>query len=239
MKIFKKTYTTATVLTLLFCLILAPAVRSQVVNEVTKKKISIGVGMFTDIWMNTPSDIKIRTINQGFNVFALYNTPFGKSHFGFSIGLGLSAHNMYGNFLVDKFKDSTFLKPIPSSVSYKRSKITLAYLEVPVEFNFKSKSKVSVALGFKVGMLVGSNTKYVGNADSLVTNQYYIHTAGEKIRFRTWGIKNLEQFTYGPTIRVGYKWFNLTGYYMLSSVFNKTRGPELYPISVGFVIMPF
>ncbi len=239
MKIFKNTFTTAVILTFLSCLILVPSVRSQVVNEVTKKKISVGIGMFTDIWMNMPSNVKSRTINQGFQVFALYNTPFGKSNFGFSIGLGLSAHNLYGNFLVDRLKDSTFLKPIPSNVSYKRSKIALAYLELPIEFNFKSKSKVSVGLGFKVGMLVGSNTKYVGSADSLVTNNYYIHNGGEKIRFRVWGLKNLEQFTYGPTLRVGYKWFNLTGYYMLSSVFNKTRGPEMSPISVGFVIMPF
>lgn len=240
MKIFKNTFTAAALTTLFFCTTMAVTVRSQVVNEEAKKKISIGIGLFNDIWRDKPSDIKIRNINQGFNIFAMYNTPFGKSNFGFSIGLGVSAHNMYGKFVVDRIDGNTVFKPIPSSVSFKRSKVTLTYLELPVEFNYKSKSKISAGLGFKVGMLAGSNTKYVGTADSLVsTHQYTIHTTGEKIRFRTWGIKNLEQFVYGPTVRIGYRWINLTGYYMLSTIFNKTHGPGLYPISVGIVVMPF
>ena len=97
-------------------LLIQPAANSQVVNETTKKKISIGFGMFNDFVLNVPSGIKIRTINQGVNVFALYNLPFGKSNFGFSFGLGLTAHNIYGNFLVHKAGDTTKLVKIPSTV---------------------------------------------------------------------------------------------------------------------------
>ena len=210
---------------------------SQVVNESAKKRISIGVGLFTDIMMKMPSGIKARTINQGVNVFGTYNVSFGKSNFSFAIGLGLTAHNIYGNFFVNSTSDSTALIRIPDSVKYKRSKINLVYLEIPLEFRFKSNSKVNVGLGFKGGLLISSSSKYVGDGEITTTN-YTLHSS-EKTRVKFWGIKNLEQFTYGPTLRIGYKWFNVTGYYMLSTLFTNNRGPEMYPISVGFVLMPF
>ena len=72
---------------------------TQVVNETTKKKISIGVGMFSDIWLQVPEGMKTRTINQGFNVFATYNLPFGKSNFSFAVGLGINIHNLYWNYI--------------------------------------------------------------------------------------------------------------------------------------------
>ena len=222
---------------LLATILLSSAGYSQVVNEKTKKKISIGVGLSTDIMINMPTGVKARAINHGFNVYGTYNVPFGKSDFSFAIGVGLSSHNIYGNFIVNSTPDSTWLFKIPDSVSYNRSKITLAYAEIPIEFRFKSKSKVSVAVGFKAGLLIGSSSKYVGNGP-IVTTNYTLNDVGKQ-RSKFWGIKNLEQFTYGPTLRVGYKWFNLTGYYMISHLFTKNHGPEMSPISVGFILMPF
>jgi hypothetical protein len=210
---------------------------SQVVNEKTKKKISIGVGLNTDIMMKVPTGIKTWAINRGVNVFGTYNIPFGKSNFGFAIGIGLSSHNIFGDFVVNSTPDSTWLFKIPDSVSYKRSKMTLAYGEIPIEFRFKSKSKVSVGVGFKAGILISSSTKYIGDGPIATTN-YTLNATGKQ-RAKFWKIENLEQFTYGPTLRVGYKWFNVTGYYMLSHLFVKNRGPEMYPISVGFILMPF
>jgi len=89
---------------LLIFLLMEPAIHSQVVNETTKKKFNIGFGMFNDFVLNVPSGLKTRTIDQGVDVFALYNLPFGKSNFSFSLGLGLSAHNIYGDFTVNKDK---------------------------------------------------------------------------------------------------------------------------------------
>jgi hypothetical protein len=211
---------------------------SQVVNEKTKKKVSIGIGIYTDIWMKMPEGTRSRTINQGMNLLAMYNVPFGKSNFSFSIGLGLSTHNLYGNFLTNSSSDSTWIVPIPDSVSYKRSKITTTYLDIPLEFRYKSKSKVTIALGFKGGFMIGSFSKYVGDG-GFSTYSYTVPKDVGKVRIKMNGIKNLEQFTYGPTLRVGYRWFNVNAYYMISTIFSKSRGPDMYPISVGIMLMPF
>ena len=44
--------------------------------------------MFNDFVLNVPSGLKTRTIDQGVDLFALYNLPLGKSKFSFSFGLG-------------------------------------------------------------------------------------------------------------------------------------------------------
>lgn len=223
-------------ITLAFIFMFSTNSYAQVVNQATKKKISIGIGLIEDIWVKFPSDVKTRTINQGVQLFGMYNVPFGKSPLGFSIGLGLDAHNCYGNFIVNSRTDSTWLAPIPDSISYKRSKLTLGYINIPIEFYLKTKNKVSVALGFKVGMMITSSLKYVGDGDIVTTN--FTGTTPDKMRLKMRGIDNLEQFTYGPTLRVGYAWFNVTASYLLSSVFTG-NGPDMTPLSVGFVIVPF
>ncbi|MBE0648506.1 MAG: outer membrane beta-barrel protein [Bacteroidales bacterium] len=206
---------------------------AQMVNEVAKKRVTIGVGMFTDIWFGVPQGIKTRTINQGFQAFALYNVPFGKSNFGFAIGLGFRAQNLYGNFLVKSRQDSTWLEKIgdTASVNFQRSKLVLPYIELPIEFRFKSKSKIAVGIGFKVAYLLPAHSKYVGENYTTLDKTKY------RVKFRE--IKNLEQFSYGPTFRIGYRWFNFNAYYSLSKLFTKGNGPEMNSLSLGFLFMPF
>ncbi|MFH1159487.1 MAG: outer membrane beta-barrel protein [bacterium] len=212
--------------------LIAPVLgRTQIVNEAAKKRVTIGIGLFEDLWFNTPKGIKTRTINQGFQAFAMYNVPFGKSNFGFSIGLGFRANNLYGNFLVKSTNDSTWLQRIGDTIDYRRSKLTLPFLELPLEFKFKSKTKIAVGIGFKVGYLLPAHSKYVGEDYNL--------NNGEKLRVKYRDIKNLEQFSYGPTFRMGYRWFHINAYYSINNLFTKGNGPKMNNLSVGILLMPF
>jgi hypothetical protein len=217
---------------LLCIFILVPhAGHTQVVNESTKKKISIGVGLFSDIWMKVPEGMKTRTINQGVNVFGTYNLPFGKSNFSFAIGLSISIHNLYWNYRFQGDSLSFQFVKIEDNLGYKRSKLTMPYLEIPIEFRLKTKSKFAMGIGFKVGYMVYAHAKWVGDD--------YLFKSTNRLITSFKDIQNLEKFAYGPTLRIGYKWFNLTGYYSLSTIFQNGTGVDMYPISVGFVLMPF
>jgi len=217
-------------------LLMSGTAQGQIVTETTKKKVSIGVGLFTDIWINAPKGVHFRAINQGFQAFTTYNVMFGKSNFGFGIGLGFSTHNLYGNFLVNSHPDSTRLEPIPDSISYKRSKLCMPYLWIPIEFRFISKTKIAFAIGFKAGYMLPAHSKYVGDDYIGENNVHYPH---DELRMKLRGIRNMERFAYGPTIRFGYKWFHVSAYYSLSTIFNKNKGPDVYPVSVGFLLLPF
>lgn len=205
--------------------------QAQMVTETTKKRTSIAVGLFTDIWMNQPSDMKVRTINQGFQVNGMYTLPFGKSNLSFAIGLGIGIHNVYWNYLYKGRTDSLQFAKIPDSLSYDKSKLTLPYLELPIEFRLKTKSKLAVGVGFKIGYMIYGHSKWNGK-------DYLFGTSNDiVVSFKD--IKNIERFAYGPTFRVGYKWFHLFGYYQISSIFNKGKGPDMSPVSIGFLLMPY
>lgn len=212
------------------------------VIESTKKKFNIGVDVFTDIWQISGSDGQVtpdpRTINQGANVFGMYNSPIGKSDFSFAIGLGLGMHNMYSDTRIKDLNASTIeFEKIPDDVNYKKSKISLTYLDLPAEIRLVTKSEFRVSLGMKVGYLLNSHDKYKGDAYSVAADGT-VTTSGSVVEKRR-DISNLEQWRYGATFRIGYKWVNLVGYYQFSDLFQADKGPKMAPISVGISLTSF
>lgn len=215
---------------------------SQGLTESVKKKFTIGADVFTDIWVDAPDNIDLRTIHQGATAFGMFNFQLGgeESMTTFSIGLGVRSHNMYSNSRIDDIKADTInFTPIPDDVVYKRSKVNIVYLDLPVELKFKFESGFKATVGFKAGWLIDSKEKYVGDRyEEYYGNQYtYERRVGVKEKIKD--IRQLENFSYGPTLRVGYKFISLYGYYQISSVFKRNLGPDMAPISIGLTITPF
>ena len=204
---------------------------SQVVNEETKRKFTFGLDVFTDIWQDKPSTIDPKTLNPGVNIFGSYNYMVGNSNVSFSPGLGLGVHNLYSESMLYVNNDSAFFRPISSDTSFKKSKLTATYLDIPIEIRYKSKGEFRLAIGFKFGFLMKAQTKYKGNDFINGTTDLVIIKEG-KMNF-------IEKNRYGFTGRIGYKWLNLWGYYQLSTLFTEGNGPAMYPISIGITIIPF
>jgi hypothetical protein len=225
----------------------------------------IMVDVFTDIWMNAPDDsvMSISAINRGASAYVLRDFPIGQSNFSFAVGLGISCHNLYSDAwpVRETVKDSsnipygysftgkTVFAKLPDTASglevgYKNNKMTNVYLDLPIEFRFRTKNegqKFKFALGFKIGYLLSSHTKYRG--DDLLWD-YADHTwsmnSSEMIKSKMYKVPNLEFYRMGPTIRIGWGWVNISAYYSLTKLFKKNsfNGPEMYPISVGLTITP-
>jgi len=213
---------------------------SQEVSESTRKKFSTVLDVFTDIYVNLPNGIETRTINQGMNFSGLYDYRFGKSNFSFAIGVGLGAHNFYSNaFAVADSNGVSELKRIKTlypGTDYKKNKISYTYFDIPFEFRLRTNNEFRAAVGFKVGWLIDSHTKYKGENYLEETNDE-LGVDFQTLKFRE--VKNIEALRYGVTARVGWKFINLTGFYSLTGLFKKDKGPEVYPISVGISLMPF
>jgi len=211
---------------------------SQVVNESTIRKFNIGLGISTDIWQGLPPGVKARTINQGFQVFGMYNHRIKESSIYLAGGIGVTAHNLYTNSYIDDVKaDSIQFIPIPDGISYKKSKVCLAYIDVPLEFRIKTKKHFRIAFGFKFGYMINSHVKYKGNR--LIRDGETVTTDEVNVKVKSKDISQVETWRYGPTFRIGYKWFNFTVYYQVSKVFKVDKGPALYPISLGIAVIPF
>ncbi len=199
---------------------------AQSLSQTTIKRFSFGADVFTDFWINPPEGADVRTINQGANFYGMYNYPFGESDFSFAFGVGMGFHNMYSKSLIDDIKADTIrFTPLPDSLPMKRTKLGLAYIDVPLEFRFKSPSKFRLALGVKVGYLIDAKAKYKFAKGDI-----------QKLK----QVENVEKFRFGPTLRIGYSWISVYAYYSVSKVFRKGKGPaDLYPVSVGFTFLPF
>lgn len=192
------------------------------------------IGMSLDNWLNAPANIKTKVFSPGFNAAAMYDMPFGKSTFSFAAGVGFSSFNAHSNARLFYVLDTTGtvvetnLLQIPDSVEYKKNKLSLNFVEIPVELRFRSKPdksfrRFSVAAGFKIGVLVQSHTKY----------------RDDGIKLKTYFIPNLENFRYGPTFRIGYGKISLFGFYSLTNIFKDGKGTELTPFSAGIMVVPY
>ncbi len=203
--------------------------------------------LFSDLWQDAPEDISVKGINLGSNVYIMYNFQFGKSIFSFAAGLGIGTNNFNSDARILNEFDTNMVatgniifEKLPKTVNnkdieYKTNKLTLAYVDMPIEFRLKTESKFRTTLGFKAGFLINSHTKYYGDDYG---NEYNLGM-DEKIKVKYHNIKNIELLRYGITAKIGYKWINFTVFYSLSNIFKDGKGPEMYPISVGLAFIPW
>jgi hypothetical protein len=173
--------------------------------------------------------MNVRAINQGAAGFIMYNVPFGDSPVSFALGVGIGCHNLYSNTTIENIKaDTITFTVIPDSISYKKSKLGLTYLDFPLELRLKTKGKFTMGIGVKLGYLLDAKTKYKGD-----------NLNGDQIIQKNKKVNNADKFRFGPTFRVGYDWVQIMGYFSVTKIFDKGLGPDLSPISVGITFSPF
>lgn len=195
------------------------------------KNLLVGMDLTTDLWQDTPENVSPRTINRGMNIYGLYEFKLGESNFSFAAGLGWGVNSLYSNALIDNVSaEEVSFTQIPDSINYDKSKLVMSFLDVPLEFRYRGESGFKMALGFKAGYLVESHTKYKGNM---------LDGSGSEIKIKRKNIESLQDFRYGPYVRVGYRWLNFFGYYSLSNTFGEGQGPDMYPITVGISFLPY
>lgn len=245
------------------CLALSYSLSAQDKEDIKKRfkgKLTqadrIVVDVFTDMWIMdsaTNASINPKQINRGANAYFMHEFPFGKSNFSFALGLGVSFHNLYSdaipmkNFTIDSlgvktFEKTTSFQKIPETtadgqpVNVKKNKFTVVYADIPLEFRFRLKNNAfKFYLGGKFGLMLGNHTKYYGDN----FNENY---PTPTIKTKEYRIANVNTVRYGITVRTGWKWIQLFGYYSISHLFKKDKediNPDMYPISVGLTISPY
>ncbi len=217
---------------ILFLFASAQEAYSQVLTESAKRKVTVGVDLFTDYWFNVPNTVTQRNLNKGTNVYMTYNIPVGNSKTTtFGIGLGIGNHNLnLKDGQIDDVKSDVIdFVPIGTGLTLKNDKLTVTYAEVPMQLKLRGKKGFKWSVGLKISYLIDSKQKYVG---TLVAN-------GPERKIKSKGVYNLSTFGYSPEIRFGYKSLNLYVSYQLVSLFKVGHGPELHPISAGITITPF
>ena len=121
--------------------------------------------------------------------------------------------------------------PTDSTNHFKKYKLSLSYLEIPLEIRFSSNpadagKSWKIALGIKGGTLINAHTK---GKDLLNKNNLAINSYTEKENSK----KYFSGTRFMGTARIGYGIFSLFGDYQLGNVLKDVAGPPMKLYQVG------
>ena len=160
--------------------------------------------------------------------FIEHNLPFGRN-FGLVTGLGTDFNNYHfrNNVMLEEVDNMIVATPT-TGISYDKNKISTWNFTMPLILEIqlgKPNFYISGGVVGKVKVRSLSKQKYEQN--------------GGKFEDKKRSDFLMNTFRYGLTARVGLGFIRFYANYDLVPLFQKDRGPELYPVSVGITILSF
>lgn len=187
------------------------------------------IGVTYNTLVNRPTGISQNKFTPSFSLGILRDMPFNKNRTkSIAAGIGYSINNYNQNILISETNGIIEYNPTSSLISYDTNKLTLHYLDIPVEFRWRTSTPEShkfwrIYTGFKFSYLVYDRSKYV---DSQVTN-------------KVTGNSDLNKFQYGTYLSVGYNTVNFYVYYGLNPIFKSAvlngNSLEVNTLNFGFM----
>lgn len=171
------------------------------------------------------------SISYNLNLFETKINLFS-GHAGIITGLGFNWNNyaFKGNTTLSANNDGTVAVDQPG-LTFSKNKLRATYVKIPVllEFNTSLQSSKSfhIAGGVEGGFKLRSKT----------IQEYELE--GEKYDVDAKGHYNVNPWKLNAVGRIGYKNFTLFANYGLTTLFEKDKGPEMYPFEVGITIIGF
>ena len=224
----------------LIALVISATSFAQLIANKTDKKVTFGLDLFSDFQLAPSDNWDPRGFNQGVSFALTYNFPLGEStNHTVSIGVGMTSHNYfsYTRILNPYTTDNFTYQSLRDLEGFKRYKVSPTYADIPLELRFRIKDQVKIGVGFKVGIMVATKTRYVGpdGEDNPLTDGSGA-TVNEKLLY----INNVERLAYSATLRVGWKWVSVFAAYQINQTFSVGHdAPVFHPLSVGITFAPF
>lgn len=173
-----------------------------------------------------------RSINVQWNI-GQKNWQLYKEYIQIGTGFGLEWRRYMFDNKTSLNADSSFTWGVIDSTNtfkFTKNLFRSTMLQVPVLLQFNTNKNPKKAFHIAVGgvgqFMIGSRTKqqFERNNDEF-----------EKIRKDNY---NLNPFVFKAHTSIGYSAFTLFGEYNITSLFEKGKGPQLYPFAVGVRIVP-
>ncbi|HAE12866.1 MAG: outer membrane beta-barrel protein [Chitinophagales bacterium] len=222
----------------------------EIVNEMnvgTPDRDRFVFSLHWDGLLGAPDSMDVGPLSRGVGLHFYYDIPFDAAkQYSFAVGLGWNNANYYTkSLLVNDSLGNTNIVGFNESQSVTRNKLAVHYVEVPVEFRFRTKpnqkgNSFKVAVGFKGGYQFSNHTKYVGDEYLIddANNVTLVDNANE-IKYKFYRYSSLSSVQYGPTLRIGYANVNLEAFYGMAGLFQEGKGPAGTPLQIGVSFNPF
>lgn len=189
--------------------------------------IDFGYETFT----SRPGFTNFQWYNNGLNIQLFYDKLFGQSGFSGAIGIGFSTQSYYSDSQIrrDTTKSFSYSDWVPAEVGYQKNKVSTSWVEVPVEFRYRSKIddlgyRWKFSVGAKMGLLFDTHDKLVDR---------------DNIKYKTYYFPDMNTVRFGVLARAGYGKINFTTFFSLTEFFVPGRGPEMKQVSIAISLVPF
>jgi hypothetical protein len=152
-----------------------------------------------------------------------------KNYINLVTGIGFDFnHYAFSNNTSLRTDSASYLRGVTDSVKYKKNMLNVSYLKVPIMLEINTSknphNNFHIAGGVEFAYRIHSVTKQAYSED----DHHY------KIKQRD-GF-NLEPFKYSAVVRIGYDRVSVFADYGLNRLFQKDKGPQEYPFTVGINI---
>ena len=189
--------------------------------------IDFGYETFT----SRPNFTNFQWYNNGLNIQIFHDQLFGQSGFSGAIGVGFSTQSYYSDSQIrrDTNAPNLYSNWLRASEPYNRNKVSTSWVEVPLEFRYRSKVddwgyRWKFSVGAKVGFLIDTHDKLVNK---------------DQVKFKTYYFPDMNNVRFGLVGRAGYGKVNFTTFFSLTEFFVPGRGPEMKQVSVAISLVPF
>ncbi|MBW7867682.1 MAG: PorT family protein [Brumimicrobium sp.] len=168
----------------------------------------------------------------GINAAFMFDIPFTQANtVGMGIGIGIShySNRTKWQFSRDFLNKATLASDFNASNMPKSNLYGANYIELPIEFRFKTKGiqHFKFFVGGKIGYRLNDYTKEVYRKD------------GKNYPIKQYNFIDSNPLRYGITARIGIRNWALFGAYYFSPIFKRKESVQLYPFSIGISVSWF
>ena len=166
--------------------------------------------------INTPPGVSQNKFSPGFKIGFLRDFPTNKQrNVAIAPGLGLSYSNYFQNLLITEVNGETAYSTTPITAGYKKNKFEQLFLDVPIEFRWRTSGFEShkfwrVYSGLQLSYLLYSRSFYI---DDLYT-------------VRITNSQDFNKFQVGLYLTAGYNSWNFYTYYGILPIFKSSAEVE-------------
>ena len=188
--------------------------------------------IYHTFWMNMPTQVSHMKFDPGFNVSAIWDFKIKNKPIAVGLGVGVSYYTQFSNALLRYDKETDLMKYylIPEGVDNKLLKMNYFNVNVPLEFRYRHPNGFKFSVGARVGWVAEVSQKYNGEDPAM---------PADTARYKNLLMMNRTKYHVDVYARIGWKFVNVYYCFQPTPLFIESKGPKIYPMSVGISLSLF
>jgi hypothetical protein len=148
-----------------------------------------------------------------------------KNYINLVTGLGFDFNHYAFKNNISLMGDTTYLWATNDNVKYKKNKLNVSYLKAPLLL------EINTSKNPDKNFHIAGGIEFAYRIHSVAKQKFEANDKHIKVKQRD--DFNLEPFRYSAVARIGYKNVTIFANYGLNRLFQKNKGPQVYPFSIG------